>query len=128
MICLCEDLFQFISFKTCCASSILVSVSFFSFGKFSVIIYSNIFSIPLSCSSPSRTSIMYILACFILSSISCMFLSFFKICLSLVCGIHTSYKNSCTLKDFVCLCTANWFYFYIFSCKLVRAIINKPDN
>ena len=53
-----------------------VSVSFFSFGNFSAIIFSNTFSIPFSFSSPSGIPIVCRLAHFILSYRSLILLSF----------------------------------------------------
>ena len=46
-ICLGVGLFGLILFETLCASCVWISVSFFRFGKFSAIIYSHTFSIPL---------------------------------------------------------------------------------
>ena len=66
MMCLGVGLFGFSVFGAFCASCILNSVSF-RFGKFTAIIYSNIFSIPFSFSSPSGIPIMHRLARFILS-------------------------------------------------------------
>ena len=52
-------------------------VSFFRFGKFLSIIYSNTFLLPFSLSSPSGTPIMSMLGCFVFSHKSYMLLSFF---------------------------------------------------
>jgi len=76
IICLGVGLFGFSLFWALCASYILISVCF-RFGKFSAIISSNIFSIPLSFSFPSGIPIMRILARFILSHRSLILLSCF---------------------------------------------------
>ena len=78
MMCLGVGLFGFNLFGALCASYILKSVSF-RFGKFPVIISSNIFSIPLSFSTPSGIPIMLRLAHFILSHRSLILLSCFLI-------------------------------------------------
>ena len=77
MISLGMGLFGFILFATFYVSCTWISVSFFRFGKFSTIIFSNTFSIPFSLSSTSGVPIMCRLAGFVLSHRSCMLLSFF---------------------------------------------------
>ena len=74
-MCLRVGLFGFNLFRHLCASCIWVSV-FFRFGKFSTTISSNIFSTPFF-SSPFGIMSMHILACFILSHRSFIFLPFF---------------------------------------------------
>uniref|UniRef100_A0A8W4FBA7 Secreted protein n=1 Tax=Sus scrofa TaxID=9823 RepID=A0A8W4FBA7_PIG len=76
MMCLGVGLFGFSLFGALCASCILNPVSF-RFGKFPAIISSNIFSIPLSFSTPSGIPIMRRLARFILSHRSHIAFQFF---------------------------------------------------
>ena len=66
MLCLCVGPFKFILFGTLCTPCTWIFISFFRFVKFSVIISSNLFSIPFSLSCPSGISIMCRLVCFIM--------------------------------------------------------------
>ena len=77
MICVDVYLLGFILFGTLCASCTWISVSFFRVMKFSAIISSSTFLIPLSLSSPSGTLIMHLLAYFIFLQRSHMLLPFF---------------------------------------------------
>ncbi|KAF6094921.1 hypothetical protein HJG60_011985 [Phyllostomus discolor] len=80
MICLEVALFRFLLFGTFCVSWICVTFSLIKLGKFSIITFSNRFSITWSSSSPSGIPIIQILLCFILS---CTSLNPFSFCLSL---------------------------------------------
>ncbi|KAF6084316.1 hypothetical protein HJG60_008592 [Phyllostomus discolor] len=77
MICL-----GFLLIGTPCVSWICVTFFLIKLGKFSLITFSNRFSIPCSSFSPSGIPIIQILLCFILSCISLspssLFLSFFS--------------------------------------------------
>ena len=82
----CLGLFGFILFGTPCISRISISF-FFLFGKFSVIICSNIFLILFALSSLFWNPIMCRLTCFVLSYRSHVLVSFFPpICLSVCCS------------------------------------------
>ncbi|KAF6109605.1 hypothetical protein HJG60_010858 [Phyllostomus discolor] len=70
-------LFQFLLIGTVCVSWVCVTFSLIKLGMFSVITFSNRFSIPFCSSSPSGISIIWILLCFILSCISLNPFSFF---------------------------------------------------
>ena len=67
-LCLGVGLFRLILFETLCASCVWISVSFFRFEKFSAVIYSHTFSIPLS--PPSGIPILCRWAHFMLSHIA----------------------------------------------------------
>uniref|UniRef100_K9IHF4 Uncharacterized protein n=1 Tax=Desmodus rotundus TaxID=9430 RepID=K9IHF4_DESRO len=72
-------LLGFLFIETLCASWVCVTFSLIKLGKFSVITFSNRFSIPCSSSSPSGIPIIRILLCFMLScssldtSLFCLF-------------------------------------------------------
>ena len=63
---------------TLCASCTWISVFSFRFGKFSAIISSNTFLTSFCLYSPSRTPIMKMVVCFMLSQRSLKLFSFFK--------------------------------------------------
>ena len=66
MICLEVDLFGFLLIGTVCVSWICVTFSLIRLGKFSIVTFSNRFSIPCSSSSPSGIPIIWILLCLFL--------------------------------------------------------------
>ena len=77
MMCLGVGLFGFLLIGTLCHSWICVTFSLIRLGKFSIITFSNRFSIPCSSSSPSGIPIMWILLRFMLSCTSLNPSSFF---------------------------------------------------
>ena len=76
-VCLGVFLLGFILPGTLCASWTLVAISFHMLGKFSTVISSDIFSGPLSLSSPSGTPIMRTFLRLMLSQKSLRLFSFF---------------------------------------------------
>ena len=60
MMCLEVGLFGFLLIGTLCVSWIFVTFSLIKLGKFSIITFSNRFSIPCSSSSPSGLSLIHI--------------------------------------------------------------------
>ena len=85
-MCLGVFLLGFILYGTPCASWTWVAISFPMVGKFSTIIPLNIFSGPLSLSSPSGTPIMRMLLRLMLSQRSLRLSSFLFILFSLFCS------------------------------------------
>ena len=80
MMCLGMGLFRFILIGILCASWTCILFSFTRLGKFSAIICSNRFSIPLSHSFPCGSPMIWVLLCLVLSQ---MFLRFSSFLLSL---------------------------------------------
>ena len=123
-------LFGFILFGTFCASCTRISVSFYRFGNFSAIIYSNTFSIPFALYSPSETPIMCRLECFILlyypiDRVCCFHLSF---CLLfwLVSIILSSRSHLFFFQFFFLLChlvcyslLLDWFLSWHLNCLIL---------
>ena len=109
-ICLGVGLLQFNLFGALYTSCFLILVSF-RFRKFSAVISSNIFSIPLSFSSPSVIPIMHRLACFILSHRSlilllCFFHLFFCL-LSYLGDFHYSIFH--ITNSFLCIIHSGFY-------------------
>ena len=82
---LCVFLLGFILYGTLCTSWTLVTISFPMLGKFSIMISSNIFQ-SLSFFLFSRTPVIWMLACLMLSHISLKLFSFLFILFALFCS------------------------------------------
>ena len=109
IICLGVSLFGFNLFGALCVSCILISVSF-RFRKFPVIISSNIFSIPLSFSSPSGIPIMPRLAYFILSHRCLILLLFFHLVFCLLsCLGDFHYSIFCITNSLFCIIHSGFY-------------------
>ena len=93
MMCLSVGLFGFVLLGTLFVSWIWVTFSLIRLGKFSIITFSNRFSIPFSSSSPSRIPIIWILLCFMLSYISLNPSSFFLSLFSFSCSFWVFYST-----------------------------------
>ena len=85
-MCLGMFLLGFILYGTLCSSWTWLTISFHILGKFSTIIYSNIFSVPFFSSSSSGTPIIRMLVCLMLSQRSLRLSSILFILFSLFCS------------------------------------------
>jgi len=99
-VCLGVFLLGFIRPGTLSASRTWLAFSFPTFGKFWAIISSNIFSGPLSLSSPSGTPIMWMFVHLMLSQRSQT--SFFKILFSILCSVAVI-STTLSSRSFICL-------------------------